>query len=47
MEIGEYEMKEAINYAAINLLLSHILLTLLLIIQLRKILKLRSYFCCW
>ena len=31
MEIGEYEMKEAINYAVINLLLSHIL-TLLLII---------------
>ena len=23
MEIGEYEMKEAINYAVINLLLSH------------------------
>ena len=32
MEIGEYEMKEAINYAVINqLLLSHIL-TLLSII---------------
>ena len=25
MEIGEYEMKEAINYAVINLLLSRIL----------------------